>query len=84
MEEGSNAMLENMAGAVGFAMHADRLAKAAGNLRLQEAEAASKQQRRGVAGGPHRAAVATLLIALAAWIAPTVAQPHTSTPALGQ
>lgn len=77
-------MLENMARAVGFAMHADRLAKAAGNLRLHEAEAASKQQRRGSAGRSHRAAVATLLIALAARIAPTVARPHTSTPALGQ
>jgi hypothetical protein len=77
-------MLENMAGAVGFAMHAERLARAAHNLRLQEAEAATGQQRRGSAGGSHRAAVATLLIALAARIAPTVARPSTGIPALGQ
>ncbi len=74
-------MLENMAGAVGFAMHAERLARAAHNLRLQEAEAATGQ--RAIAGS-YRASLARALMALAARVAPTARQANPSTPALAQ
>lgn len=59
-------MLENMAGEVAMAMHADRLAQVAKNMRLAEA----KQGRRASTNGWFRKAVAMTLMALAAWIAP--------------
>jgi hypothetical protein len=67
-------MLENMAGSVGFAMHADRLAKAANNRRLAEA----RQGRRtagGMTRGGYQVGIAATLVALAARIAPTMALP---------
>jgi hypothetical protein len=70
-DEGSREMFENMAGAVGFAMHEDRLAQAAQNLRLAEAKEGA---RAGVSGG-YRAALATALKALAARIAPPATRP---------
>jgi hypothetical protein len=73
-------MFENMAGAVGFAMHEDRLAQATKNLRLAEA----KQARRGVTGGGYQKVVAMALSALAARIAPSVALPGGQTPAVSR
>ena len=64
-------MLENMTGAVGFAMHEDRLATAAKNLRLIEAE-----QARAGRGAHSRDSVSVViakaLVALATRIAPSV------------
>ncbi|HEY7909007.1 MAG TPA: hypothetical protein VIC60_09040 [Thermomicrobiales bacterium] len=58
-----------MAGAVGFALHADRLAQAATNRRLAEA-----MQGRRLSGGMthqgYRAGIAAALVALAIRIAP--------------
>lgn len=62
-------MLENMAGAVGFAMHEDRLAKAARNERLAEAERTARG-RRAITRRPCRETVAGLLMALALRLAP--------------
>jgi hypothetical protein len=76
-------MLENMAGAVGFAMHEDRLATAARNLRLREAERA-RPPSRGRIGAACRATLAQALLALATRIAPTVARPDTGTLAPAQ
>jgi hypothetical protein len=76
-------MFDNLTGTVGTLMHEDRLAKATQNLRIMEAEAASKRQRRS-AGAAYRAAIAKSLVTLAARIAPTVAVPNPSTPALVQ
>jgi hypothetical protein len=63
-------MLEGMAGAVGFAMHEDRLAKAMQNLRLSEAEQLRNGPRTG--DGLVRDAIAQGLIALAMRVAPGV------------
>ncbi len=65
-------MFDNsMTGAVGFAMHADRLATATRNLRLAEAEQARSGKRtRG--NRVSREAIARRLIALATWVAPSV------------
>ncbi len=68
-------MFDNsMTGAVGFAMHEDRLAKAADNLRLAEAT-----QVRGMVGATCRARIAQALMALAARIAPSITRPETGT-----
>ncbi|HEY7908460.1 MAG TPA: hypothetical protein VIC60_06275 [Thermomicrobiales bacterium] len=64
-------MLENMAGMVGFAMNEDRLAQAAKQMRLAEAE----QGRRAPAGAAqrgYRVGIAAALVALATRIAPAV------------
>ncbi|HEY8291589.1 MAG TPA: hypothetical protein VIG44_03835 [Thermomicrobiales bacterium] len=61
-------MFENMAGVVGMAIHEDRLAQSAKNMRLAEA----KQGRRA-AGGGYRETLASMLLTLAAWIAPQIA-----------
>jgi hypothetical protein len=74
-------MIENMAGQVGFAMHADRLAKAAHNRRLAEA----RQGRRtpgGMTLGGYRAGIAAALVALAARIAPPGARVREHGPAV--
>ena len=56
-------MFDNLTGTVGTLMHEDRLAKATRNLRIMEAEAASKQQRqrRWSAGASYRVVVAKSL-----------------------
>jgi hypothetical protein len=71
-------MFDNMTGVVGFAMHEDRLATAARNLRLQEAERARPPSRDKI-GAACRATLARGLTALATRIAPTVARPETGT-----
>lgn len=71
-------MFDNMTGAVGFAMHEDRLATAARNLRLREAERGRPPSRDKI-GAACRATVAQGLLALATRIAPTVARPDTGT-----
>jgi hypothetical protein len=76
-------MFDNMTGAVGFAMHEDRLAQAERNQRLLEAEATAKGQRRH-AGAAYRVVLAQCLIALAARIAPTVTLPTMRTRAVAQ
>jgi hypothetical protein len=77
-------MFDNsMTGAVGFAMHKDRLAMATENLRLIEAEEGSAPVRQSSAKA-YRAVVAKLLIALAARIAPAVAAPVSNTHALAR
>ncbi len=73
-------MFENMAGPVGLAMHEDRLAQVAKNMRRVEAE----QGRRAAAKGGYRQVMATALSALAARIAPSVALPGGYTPATGR
>ncbi len=67
-------MFENMAGPVGFAMHEDRLARAAKEMRLAEAKQ-GKQARGRATKHEYRQALATWLIALAARIAPSVPLP---------
>lgn len=71
-------MFDNLTGAVGFAMHEDRLATAARNLRLREAERAQPPSR-GKIGAAYRATIAQGLMALATRVAPTVARPDTGT-----
>ncbi|MCA1668237.1 MAG: hypothetical protein LC793_12755 [Thermomicrobia bacterium] len=73
-------MFENMAGPVGFAMHEDRLARAAKEMRLAEAE----QGRRLTAGGGHRKVMAKAMSALATRLAPSVALPGRYTQATGR
>jgi hypothetical protein len=73
----------SMTGAVGFAMHEERLAQASRNVRLSEAEQARTGER------PRRACVsrdliAQGLVAMAARIAPTVTKPRTGTGALAR
>jgi|GEM_PF-6185161 len=62
-------MFDNMTGAVGFAMHADRLAKAANNLRLAEAQHGQRAAKRHLM----RAACVRWLIGLAKIAAPPAA-----------
>ncbi len=65
-------MFDNMTGAVGFAIHEDRLATAAKNLQLADA----KQGRQGSpseARPVYRVGIAAALVALATQIAPTIA-----------
>jgi hypothetical protein len=64
-------MFDNMTGAVGFAMHEDRLARATKNLRLIEAEQAREGQRARVRGSVSMA-LAKGLVALATRLAPSV------------
>ncbi len=64
-------MFENMTGAVGFAMHEDRLAKAAKNLRLADAERRQQGSREAVQKR-YRAGIAAVLVGLAARIAPAI------------
>jgi hypothetical protein len=71
-------MFDNMTGAVGFAMHADRLAIAARDRQLREAARARPPSRRRI-GAACRATLARALTALATRIAPTVARPGTGT-----
>ncbi len=75
-------MLENMAGAVGFAMHEERLARAAHNMLLIEAKQAATGQR--ASDRSYRASLARALVALAARVAPTARQANPGTPALAQ
>ncbi len=75
-------MLENMAGAVGFAMHEERLARAAHNLLLIEAKQAATGRR--ASAGSSRASLARALVALAARVSPTASQSPPGTPALAQ
>jgi hypothetical protein len=78
-------MIDNsMTGAVGFAMHADRLAKATRNLRLMEAEAATQRQQVPSVGERYRVVMAKLLIAMATRLAPTVIASPRSTRSLAQ
>jgi hypothetical protein len=63
---------DGMTGAVGFAIHADRLAQATRNLRLMEAEAATKRQQVPSVGERYRAVMEKLLIEVATRLAPTV------------
>jgi hypothetical protein len=64
-------MFDNMTGAVGFAMHEDRLARAAKNLRLIEVEQARGEQRAHFRGSVS-VVVAKALVALATRLAPSV------------
>jgi hypothetical protein len=73
-------MLENMAGAVGFAMHEDRLARAAKNMRLAEAEQGRARRQTRVRRSV-RVALAKTLLALAARLAPPVSAPETGSAA---
>jgi hypothetical protein len=67
-------MFDNsMTGAVGFAIHEDRLIKATENLRLAEAEMATRRKCAAI-----RAALAGALVALAGRIAPATVRPATS------
>ncbi len=75
-------MLENMAGAVGFAMHEERLARAAHNVRLIEAKQAATGQR--AIDGSYRALLARALVALAVRVAPTGRQSNPGIAALAQ
>jgi hypothetical protein len=59
-----------MAGAVGLAIHEDRLATAARNLRLAEAERTARA-RQAIASRPCREVMAGLLMALALRLAPS-------------
>jgi hypothetical protein len=76
-------MFDTMTGAVGFAMHADRLATAARNRRLAEAGQGSARVRRASAGSV-RASLARALVALAAWLSPSVTRSHTANSALAR
>lgn len=71
-------MYENMSGPVGFAMHEDRLAQGARNLRVSEAERATNGQRardrRSI-----RDAIARTLMTVAERLAPTVATEKVAT-----
>ena len=62
-------MYDNMTGAVGFAMHEDRLARAAKNLRLLEAEQATMARRTTGGRRLSRERVARVLLTLATWLA---------------
>ena len=73
-------MFDNMTGAVGFAMHEDRLAMAARDRQLRSAERA-RPPSRGKIGAACRATLARGLTTLATRIAPTVTRPETGTPA---
>ncbi len=75
-------MLAHMAGAVGFAMHEERLARAAKNVRLIEAGQAATEQR--AIARTSRASLVRALVALAARVAPTATQTNPGTPALAQ
>lgn len=77
-------MLENLSAVVGLAMHDDLLMRAKKGARVAEAEREWQRRRCGERGRSYRDAVAKLLVALAARIAPTVALPHPDTPALAQ
>ncbi len=65
-------MFDNMTGAVGFAMHDDRLTKAAKNMRLADAKRGRQGSPEG-ARARYRAGIAAGLVALAARIAPALA-----------
>jgi hypothetical protein len=72
-------MFENMAGAVGFAMHEDRLAKAAKNMRLVAIEQGRRHRSSEETHAEYRAAIATALVTLAIWIAPSLTRSDTAT-----
>jgi hypothetical protein len=65
--ERSGTMFDNMTGAVGFAMHEDRLARAIQNLRLAEAEQGA---RRGSSRRIIREVIAEMLLDLATRLTP--------------
>lgn len=71
-------MFDNMTGAVGFAMHEDRLARATTNRRVSEAVQATAAMR-GRRWVSVRAGSAKGLLAVAARIAPAVTMPHSRT-----
>jgi hypothetical protein len=75
-------MFDNMTGTVGFAMHEDRLAKATRNLRVMEAEAATKRRQVPSVGERYRVVMARLMIAVATRLAPAVIASPRSTRAL--
>ena len=75
-------MFNSLTGAVGFAMHEDRLARAERNLRLIEAEGAKVGRSSALPGSTYREAVANILMTLATHLAPTVVTARTRTGAL--
>jgi hypothetical protein len=79
-------MVESWTEAVWFMMHEERMAEVARNRRIAEAAQGQGQTRTVVGEGywAVRAALATALIALATRIAPAVAVPNPSTPALAE
>lgn len=70
-------MFENMAAPVGFAMHEDRLARAAKEMRLAEAKQ-GKQARKRATGNGQRAAVAKRLVTLAIRLSPSIGRARTA------
>jgi hypothetical protein len=74
-------MFENLSEFVGYAMHDDLLMRAKKDAHVAEAEREWQRQRCGERGRPYREAVAKMLVALAARIAPTVGLPNLGTPA---
>jgi hypothetical protein len=70
-------MFDEMTGAVGFAMHADRLAQAAQSWRVTEA-AQARGDKRGHVRGSVRVGIATALVALATRIVGVVPPPTTT------
>jgi hypothetical protein len=77
-------MFDNsMTGAVGCAMHEERLARATRNLLLSEAEQGIKGERTQRAY-VSRERLAQGLVALAARLAPSVTMPRTGTDVLGR
>ncbi len=76
-------MFDNMAGAVGFAMHADRLARAAHNGRLAEAEQGSARVRQTI-DELVRVSLARALVTLATRVAPTITVPDAKIPTLAR
>jgi hypothetical protein len=78
MDERSAAMLENMSGFVGYAMHADRLRQTVISARSAEAGKGHEQRQAHIPRQTCREVVARALVALATRIAPTVALPDPS------
>jgi hypothetical protein len=72
-------MFENMTGAVGYAMHADRLATATRSLRIREAKRVAKAARvlewQATPRPAYQESMARALVTLATWIAPAAAVP---------
>lgn len=75
-------MFEYMDRFVGYAMHDDLMMRT--KTDVQVAEAARVLKRQAMPRRSYRASVARALVALATRIAPTVAAPNPSTPALVQ
>jgi hypothetical protein len=82
--ERSEAMLENLSGFVGYAMHEERLRQAVTNARSAEAGTRHKQRHAQMPRQTCREVAARALVALATRIAPTVAPPNPGPPAPAQ